>query len=70
MKCRYLNCPNETCGDEYCYYHDKVINHGMRVYLTPEEQSIANLVYGRDKTPPWVGTLRFNDATFETDYLD
>lgn len=57
--CKYPNCPEPTYyEDGYCYFHNKVINGEMKVYLTVSEQENSNWMWDRDTTPDWVGTRR------------
>lgn len=67
-KCGYENCPYETCGKEFCYFHEKVMKGEMKVYLTEEEIDRANLVWNRT-TPPWVGLKRESFRKINGEYV-
>jgi len=53
-KCAFRDCPYDTMGKKYCYYHEKCIEGDMKVYL---EQWELDMAYGDlgQVPPPWVG---------------
>lgn len=74
-KCQYKDCPYDSLGRDFCYFHRKVLRGDMKVYLTEDEIERANSIWNRE-TPDWVGLKRITEFTVDgikmvkTDLID